>query len=288
VTNRTSAMAVALLVFGSSGLVVRALGARAQERELAAERRRAELVGAPFISQLAERIGRLEAEALALAVEAPRRGVSPEAGSADGYQAWLVGAGGLPLRSDSSADLPPIPAHLSAGVTPPDETEPPMLLGPLRNAAGAEILLAVVPIVREPPGRPERWLALAGDLRDIAAPIRLERLFATGYEYDFLLGDSVPGPRRGLRGATTAQMAPVRLPVSLGTGVIELALAPRDGWGTTRTPNAPLIFGLLLSIVLGLGVYEIARMPDRLRRDAGARVSQLEHAYRRLLETVQG
>ena len=287
--NRTPAVASALAAFVGALLVAHSLADRGRERELAAERRRAEEMGAPFVARLATRIGWLEAEAcfLALAPRMPPTGKPFQAELAEGYQTWLVDTAGQPLSSASNARYPTLPAAGWALLSRADPAEPPSLLGPLPGPAGEQVLVAVAPIRSDRRARPGVWVALAADVRALAAPIGLEALLAAGYDYDILVADSVSAPRKGLRGATTVLVAPVRLPVSLGTGLVELALAPRDGWRTARAPNVAFLFGFLLSTLLAIAAYEIARLPRRLRQEATVRFGQLESANRRLLEAVQ-
>ncbi len=288
-SSRTPAVAMALAVLVGALVVTRSLAARAQERELAAERRRAEATGAPFVARLAERVGRLEAEAHALAaiVPLPATRKPPRADMAEGYRVWLLDDDGRALVSDSGARFPRIPAAVWSLVVRPSPAEPPSAIGPLRGPAGEEVLVTLAPLGDDRAARPAGWLALGADLRALAAPIGLEELLAAGYDYDILVGDSVAGPRRGLRDAPIAMAAPVHLPIPLGTAVIELALAPGEGWITTRAPNVPLAFGLLLSVLLAIAAYEVVRLPHRERQEAAARVGQLESANRRLLEAVQ-
>ena len=272
----------------SALLVAHSLASRAREGELAAERDRAEEMGARLVVRLAERIGRLEAGVHSLAAGA-RMPTSERLRTdlPEGYQAWLVDTVGRPLTRDSSSRFPTIPSAVWTLVTRPGTVEPPSVLGPLPGPNGEQILLAVAQLIGDGSTRPGIWLALGADLRALAAPIGLEELLAAGYEYDIVVADSATGSRRGVRGAATDLVSPVELPVSLGTAVVELALAPRDGWGTARTPDIPLAFGLLLSTLLGITAYEIVRKPQRVRDEATVRFSQLESANRRLLATVQ-
>ncbi len=278
--NRARAVAGALAAFAGAMLVSHSLGERSRESERAAERRRAEEAGSPFVVRLAQRVGRLEAEAGRLALILAASSARPlQIDSVEYHRAWLVDSGGRPVSS-AGVQYPQIPA------AKPDQIVPLSLVGPLAGPAGDQLLIALAPLGGDSHPAGVR-LALAAEVRALAGSIGLEELLAAGYDYDLLVADSPSAAHKGLRGATIVLRDPVRLPLILGTGVVELALAPRDGWPTARLPNVAMIFGVLLSALLAVAVYEVARMPHRLRQEATVRLSQLESANQRLLDTVQ-
>jgi diguanylate cyclase (GGDEF)-like protein len=285
-SNRTAAGTIGLLVLASALLVTHGLARSARDRELDIERRRAEAEGGLFVARFAQRIGAFQAEARALARAMPTLAEPPRAEVTNGYRVWFLDHAGRPLPS-FGAVLPLIPATALRRLRDSGPLDSSPVLGPLRGPDGGEVLVALARVGANSPAHAGEWLALSADVRALAAEIGLEELLAAGYEYDILVGDSVPAQRRGIRGANVTLSAPVRIPVSLGTAALELALSPRGGWATTRAPNVPLTFGFLLSIVLGVGAYELGRLPDRLRREGATRLDSLESANRRLLDAIQ-